>query len=345
LLAAALVIYGHGRALGGTAGPLDLFVWLGWGTYSGSIAVDLFFVTSGFLVTGSYLRRRDPLRFLWARTLRIAPALYACVVLSAMVLGAACTHLPLGEYLVARGTRRYVLDNLQVGWRVAYTLPGVFGDNPFPDAVNGSIWTLMLEVRLYVGLAVLGALGLLRRRWLCNVVLLGILALGMAAPERFLFAPHPDSPRLGALFVLGALCFVNRASVPLHGAVTAALVGATWWLRDTPVYWHCFSLAEVAFVLWFAYQTPGTWFERRADCSYGLYLWGFPMQQAVAHVAPTIGPLANSALGLMLALPLGIASWHWVEKPMLAFKTVAWPRRPAPAPVAGETPEVDQLAS
>jgi peptidoglycan/LPS O-acetylase OafA/YrhL len=74
-IAAALVIYGHAPAITGGGGPTDLFVWLNWGEYSGDIAVDLFFITSGFLVMGSWQRRSHVLDFVLARVVRIFPAL------------------------------------------------------------------------------------------------------------------------------------------------------------------------------------------------------------------------------------------------------------------------------
>lgn len=329
LVAAALVIYGHGPAMAGAGGPQDLFGWLGWKTYSGSLAVDLFFIVSGFLVTGSNLRRDDPWSFLGARALRIVPAFAVCMVLTTVVVGAACTRLSLAEYLAAAGTWDYLRTNLQLGVKIAAELPGVFVDNPHTRTVNGSIWTLLLEVRLYVILAILGALGLLRRRSLGNLVLGAGLALAVVVPERIALVDHPDSVRLTVLFTLGALCYVNREHVPLHGAAVVLFAAAAWWLHDSRLYPAAFSLAEVAFVLWFAYGLPALVHDGAGDYSYGVYLWGFPMQQVAAQLAPGLGALGNSAVGLALALPLGVASWHLVEEPALAWKSTPSAREPA----------------
>src|SRR3569623_1237456 len=140
-IAAALVIYGHGPGLAGGPRHVDLFVYLNWGAYSGDIAVQLFFITSGFLIAGSYLRRRNLIDFAWARCLRILPAYAACLVLCALVLGAIFTSLPLGEYFAQSDTYAYVTKNLWLSTDMAWELPGVYKHNPHSTTINGAIWT------------------------------------------------------------------------------------------------------------------------------------------------------------------------------------------------------------
>jgi peptidoglycan/LPS O-acetylase OafA/YrhL len=98
LIAASLVIYGHAPEFTAVTGWPDLFIWLDWGTYSGDLAVEVFFVVSGFMIAGSYLRRQHLLDFLWARLIRIYPAYAVCLLASAFVLGAIYTTLPLDAY-------------------------------------------------------------------------------------------------------------------------------------------------------------------------------------------------------------------------------------------------------
>ena len=88
---------------------------------------------------------------------------------------------------------------------------------------------------------------------------------------------------------------------------------------------YLFALAEAMFVFWFAYRTRWYGYNRLGDYSYGLYLWGFPMQQVVAHHVPAAMPLANAALALPLAAALAVVSWHSIEKPALSLKSM--PRR------------------
>lgn len=320
-LAAALVIYGHGYAMVVHApDAADVFISLGWSSYSGTIGVDLFFVISGFLVTGSFVRRRDLLAFAWARALRLLPAYVACLLLSTFVLGTLYTTLAPGDYLRDPHTTGYVLDNLQLGRNMRWSLPGVFTDNPRRDTINGSIWTLPIEVRMYAWVALLGAVGLLARRGVATLAVLALLLAGWLMPEYVPALGMPGATRLGGMFALGALCWLYRDVVPVHGALLALLAAACWALRATSLHPLVFALAEVQFVFWFAYRLRWHGFNRFGDYSYGLYLWGFPMQQVVAHHWPQASPTFNSVVAFVPAMLLGVASWHALEKPLLAFK-------------------------
>ncbi|HEU4665808.1 MAG TPA: acyltransferase [Dokdonella sp.] len=320
LLAAALVIYGHGYALVVHASTdTDLFLRLGWGRYAGAIGVDLFFVTSGFLVTGSWLRRRSVPAFLWARALRLLPAFAACMLLSAFVLGAALTELPLRDYVVHPDTHRYVYANLGLD-NLQWNLPGVFAHNPRRSTVNGSIWTLPIEARMYLGVALLGGIGLLARRAWSTALIAALLLLGWFAPGTNPLLSIAESPRLGAMFALGALCYLHRDRIPVHGVGVLALAAACWFLRDTFAYPIAFALAEAAFVFWFAYRVRWYGVNRIGDYSYGMYLWGFPMQQVVAMAWPSATPVANAGLALVPTVVLAALSWHALEKPALRCK-------------------------
>ena len=324
-LAAALVIYGHGPAIAGGESAKDLFIRLGWGSYSGDIAVDLFFVISGFLVTGSFLRLRRVVPFLSSRALRILPAYAVCLIACAFVLGPAVTVLPLSDYFANRAPFYYVSINLHFVPDMAYVLPGVFLDNPQTSAVNGSIWTLPVEVRMYAVAAVLGACGILGRRALANALLVSSLLLPPAA-----FTWAGVTPRLALLFAAGMLCWINRDWIRVHWLLFAALALVAFLCRDTMIYPFAFGLAEVAFVFCFAYAVPWYAFNRFGDYSYGLYLWGYPMQQLVAHWAPALPSWQNAVGGFVLALAIAIASWHAVEEPSLRLKKLFRARADAP---------------
>lgn len=322
LLAASLVIYGHAPAIAGGQGWPDVFVWMGWGSYSGDLAVDVFFVVSGFMIAGSWLRRRQLADFLWARLLRIYPALLVCLLGTAFVLGAACTSLPLREYYGSHEVLRYVSKNIQLGKRLAWDLPGVFTDNPRLSFVNGAIWTLPAEVRMYLWVALAGMLGILARRWCCNLLLAGLFACGLLAPAYLPLVPLASFLRLAGYFALGVFCYVNKERIPAGWPWAIALGVLAWLLHATPFYPFAFALALTAFAFAFAYASPWLGCPRFGDYSYGLYLWGFPMQQVVAHCAPRLAPAGNILLAWPLAMLLAVLSWHLVEQPALRLKSL-----------------------
>ncbi|MBL0165424.1 MAG: acyltransferase [Xanthomonadales bacterium] len=322
LIAAAMVIYGHGYAVTDHAEEVEFFERLGWGTYSGTIAVDAFFLISGFMITGSYLRRSNIFDYLWARTLRLVPAYVICVFGCAFVLGAFLTTLPLKDYFTDPATRSYALVNMHFGTDLRWDLPGVFTNNPRRSTINGSLWTLPAEVRMYLWVGLLGLLGILSRRRYATFVALALIAAGIAGFEYIPLVPISMFLRPSGMFALGSLCFLYRNWVPVNLALTAGMIFTCWVLRATPVYPFIFALAMASFVFCFAYRLRWFGYNRFGDYSYGLYLWGFPVQQTAVYFWPTMSPLQNVALSLPIALSLGILSWYAIEKPALRLKRI-----------------------
>ncbi|AIF46704.1 acyltransferase family protein [Dyella japonica] len=322
LMAASMVIYGHGNAVSANARFPDLFVWLGWGSYSGAIAVSAFFVISGFMITGSYVRRRHLPSFLWARLLRIYPAYVFCLLVSAYLVGAIVTSLPLADYLRDQQVWRYVSKNLELGKYLAYHLPGVFTGNQVGGAVNGSIWTLPAEVRMYLWVALVGVTGILGGKYLATVFIAALVAWGVMRPASIPLVPLADFVPLAGYFALGAFCFLNRAWVYVGWPVALVTGILAWLAHGSVVYPFAMALALASFVFAFAYNTRCDRFNRLGDYSYGLYLWGFPIQQVVAQHVPGASGLANAAFAWPLAMVMAIFSWHMVEKPALGLKAL-----------------------
>ena len=161
LLAATGVIAFHSRALSGHWNDAPLFRLTG-DTNLGALGLNCFFVLSGFLVTQSWLRRPHLPAFLAARVCASIPRcswLLPCRSCSPAFSSA----VPWDRFLTDPMTFAFARHNA-LGWRVEYLLPGAFKTNPFPNAVNGSLWTLPVELRLYVAVAILGVCGVLARR-------------------------------------------------------------------------------------------------------------------------------------------------------------------------------------
>ena len=272
------------------------------------------------MITGSSLRRGNIFDYLWARTLRLVPAYAVCVFISAFVLGAFVTTLSLGDYFSDPATRGYALVNMKFGTDLHWDLPGVFVDNPRRSTVNGSLWTLPVEVRMYAWVGMLGLLGILRRRRYATFIILALIAAGVAGFEYIPLVPVKMFLRPSGMFALGALCYLFRNRIPVSFTLTAGFVFAGWLLRTTPIYPFLFALTLASFVFCFAYRLPWFGYNRFGDYSYGLYLWGFPVQQTVVHLWPTMTPMQNAAISLPLALGLGVLSWYAIEKPMLRLK-------------------------
>ena len=328
MIAASMVIYGHANPITGGTGPKEFFRWLHWGTYSGHIAVLIFFIVSGFLITGSFDRNPNPLRFAAARVLRIGPAYLACILLTVFVLGVAYTSLPTQDYLSHPKTQGFLTRALTVGKSFQWTLPGVFTDNPDRATINGSLWTLPVEARMYLWVFVLGIFGLFAVRWLGNLTVVLLLVIGFLAPKLLPMMDHANWFPLAGAFAIGGACYLNRSVVPASGRLLLLLAFTAYALRRTPVYHYAFLLALAAFVFWFAYRIPWRGYNRFGDYSYGTYLWGWPVQQMVAHHWPMLAPIPNALIALPIAILLGVLSWKFVEKPALSLLR-GWPAPPS----------------
>ena len=209
-LAASLVLFAHNYPLTATHGE-PLFG----GLKLGHVAVDIFFITSGLLVTRSLLTRGNVAAFAWARFVRIYPALILAVLLCAFPLGLFFTTQATGEYLKDGQVLRFVVKNASlVLGSIAYNLPGVFADNPYPKAVNGSLWTLPWEIRMYALLGIMGLGSLFlpkqsRTLWIERAVLaLALVGLIASLTHQFNGWAGPvyngNGLRLLSMFFVGA---------------------------------------------------------------------------------------------------------------------------------------------
>lgn len=294
----------------------------------GEHAVNGFFAISGFLVTMS-LVRRGPRDYVLARALRILPGLVAATLLVALVLGAALTRLPLAEYLREPDLWRFIRGTLTT-FKSNASLPGLFEGSPY-RAPLGTVWTLKYEVLCYLGVLAAGALGLLRRRWPAL-----LLVAGLSAALVGLDALRPDLPkgietalRLPLIFAAGAGLYLWRERVRLSLLPLLALALAAALLHATPFYRTLLFLAEAYGAIWLA-LAPGL--ARPAldppdDLSYGVYLYGWPIQQTLHALWPSLSGWALLAPSLVLALGVAALSWYAVEKPALRLKARALGRR------------------
>ncbi|MBZ9794739.1 acyltransferase [Mesorhizobium sp. ES1-4] len=120
--------------------------------------IPMFFALSGFLITGSAMRLRLK-DFILNRGMRIVPALAMDIFFAAIVIGPIFTTLSLKEYFSNYEFASYFANILGL---IHYVLPGVFENNPFPNTVNGSLWTVPFEIGCYVLMALVIVTGLLK---------------------------------------------------------------------------------------------------------------------------------------------------------------------------------------
>jgi len=209
-----------------------------------------------------------------------------------------------------------------------------FASNPMPGWVNGSTWSLFYETRCYLFVIVLGALGGFdKRRWLLQLAACASLAVLLAADLGYVRIPPTPTgvalftgalkqwPKLLPFFCFGALMSVYaRDELKFSTVWAVASVGVLVLLARVG---RGFETALVVFgsylLLWLAVH-PKVRFHRfsaKGDFSYGVFLYAFPIQQAIVHLVPRITPLELALCATVCTLPLAILSWKVVEKPAL----------------------------
>lgn len=319
ILFAWLVLFGHSFPITGSGHLNPLQEFFEKSTWIGEIAVSGFFAISGYLVTASFLRRGIA-DYCISRILRIYPALIVCTCFTVFVFGAWFTSLDRAAYFSDPKTWNHFW-NATSYFPVSFRLPGVFDGLP-RSAVNGSLWTLPVEVSCYILLMIVGATGLLRWRTLGNLV--GVLL--------FLFSLYyfSDLPFVGRIpkwaepcvyFLLGVGCYLNRATIPLSLPIAVLAAVLAYAALGEPWFPYVFPPAFVYLIFFAAYRSPFLDVDRwLGDPSYGIYIYAWPAQQAIVFYFPEQGPYFNTALATVIVVTLAMLSWHFVEKPALGLK-------------------------
>lgn len=328
LLAASLVVVGHAS----TVLYNKPFEWDITGILTGismpKTGVMIFFVISGYLVTGSSERRKSIVDFFLARVFRIFPAVIVLILLTVFILGPLVTTYSYSEYFSSETTWRY-LQNMSL-FRMYYHLPGVFENNVYPGSVNASLWTLPYEFTCYLFIAALSVIYLLRNKWAVLVIFLFCFTAFLLFREEnnkivipVLGIDFKNFTILFLYFMSGSVYYLFRKNIPLniYGLLLSLLFCLAMRQGVVKQEFYVFVLPYI--VLWIAFtrhipfQRAGRW----GDFSYGLFLYSFPVQQTLLHFFPaTFNLPVFILLSFICTLPIAVMSWYFVEKPALGWR-------------------------
>src|SRR5262245_34945963 len=329
---ATAVIWSHCYALAGR--PMDPVFRLTGQIDAGSLAVEAFFILSGFLITQSWDGDPHVRDFTVKRALRLVPALLAALVFGAFVVGPLASRAPLATYVSSFDTWAHFGS---IALHRYLASPLLFANNPVPNQLNASLWSLRYEILCYGIVALLGSVG---ARWTVASALL--LAAGVAGEALTSWTGVGTGvpamlARLTACFFGGSLLYALRRRVPFSSllALVAFLTLAAGAMLGG--FRLLFPIAGSYLLLFIACwpAVPLQRFGRYGDFSYGLYVFAYPIQQSIVQWAGAfISMPAFFALAFAPSLTLAVLSWHLIEKRALARKprrrsaTAAQVRRP-----------------
>jgi peptidoglycan/LPS O-acetylase OafA/YrhL len=329
MLAALMVLASHTFALS-TGMVLDEPWRMAYGHTPGTIAVEIFFLISGLLLTHSLTTRRSLSAFAMGRALRIYPGLIVAVLTTSFLVLALASPLQIETWLTSRSLWHYIITNASGVMPTEYHLPGAFISNPMQGVVNGSLWSLRWEIGAYIVLAATwGAAQWLRRAHLFKVaaLLLLVLVAGLLAfgpTMQLAQAPHQVIiTRVIFMLAAGAALSILARHVKLtHGGalIACTLLMAGVWSPKHFTLVYTVTLPYLLAYLAFVPQGFIRHYNRLGDYSYGTYLYAFPLQQLVVALNPGIsnGPLMLASW--LLTMLAAVASWHGVEKPAMAWQ-------------------------
>lgn len=287
----------------------------------GFVAVAIFFILSGVLISTSAERSSSPLSFWTKRAMRILPGLWVSVLLTICIVGPLFTVVSLSDYFSSGTTLSYLKNMLFLP--SDYRLAGVFDDRPYSSAVNGSLWTLKYEVACYVICAVAIALPRFRRILVFLLWLTCILVFRIFKEAGLEGAAYHIVTLAGLLRFYGAgmLIYLWRERIPFRTDLACLAAVAVLVSIFTPIFNEVLATFGAYLVLHFGYHAS-RWFRAiasRGDLSYGVYIYAFPVQQALVPLCLglPLAWLANSILALFATLILAWLSWRWVERPTI----------------------------
>jgi peptidoglycan/LPS O-acetylase OafA/YrhL len=325
LLAASAVILSHSFLITAGSNDQEPLHWLTNGqTTIGGTAVGVFFTISGLLISASFVRSRSTMDFALKRALRIVPAFLVATIICALVVGPIATTLPFQIYMTSADTWRYLtnaffLPNIQI-------LPGLFTFHSLPY-MNGSTWTLKFELLCYLGIAILLSFGRAAR-----FLVLAAWALSFIIPLVFSDPAYAKGvmffvitgSKLFRFFGTGAILYLYRDRLPVSKPLIAASLLVCALSAFTPLFLETAAILGAYAVICSGYLSP-KWISQitaRGDISYGVYVYGWPIQQLVWPIGLD-NPMhwaINTAIALPLAMGAGVLSWVLVEKPAMRLK-------------------------
>ncbi len=315
LILAAAVIASHA--------PLGGYEHASWERI-GPLAVNGFFALSGFLIAGSRLRNGFG-RYMDRRARRIFPGFWVCLVVVAFVFA------PLGAFLGAGSWHpsaavSYVFDNILL-YVFTPDVSSSLAGAPSAGEWNGSLWSLAHEFLAYLVFGLLIGLPWVRRHLSTSMLL-----IALALPV--LYAWHGDltglankveqTVRLFAFFAAGALAYSLKDRIPVsHGlgliAALGVVIGSVVGGEEAM---HQLTVFPLTYLLLYVGSTWKTSIAAHEDVSYGMYIYGWPVQQllALAGLGALVPLPVFTVVTIALTFPLAMLSWRLVEKPAMRLR-------------------------
>lgn len=294
----------------------------------GYLSVNIFFIMSGYLIFNSLKHSKSVMSYLWKRILRLFPALLVMLIVSLIII--AFVHT--GDNIFRqKDFYTYLPNNLSL-YKIQHFVQGVFENNPLPKDINGSLWSLCYEFTMYIFML---ALFPIRKNKMLAIIILSIFFLisyfaVIMRPNllKNIFALFNLKTvhlyRLSTFFLAGSLLsFVDLKRINTLGVKIMLFTGLVISLLLNVYHLFSFVLLPVLVILIsISYsKTLAIIPDRIGDISYGVYIYGFIIQQTLMNFFD-LNPYELTIIALFLTYIISYVSWNYLEKRMLQYKNI-----------------------
>ena len=285
---------------------------------SGQMRVKAFFTITGFLVVYSFIRRGSIKTYCCKRILRIVPA-YATTILFCFLMGGCFSTLSAADYYCSWQSANYLIANLSFLNFIEPCLPGLFSDNPVETSVNGSLWSMKLEVLFYCFVPLMLAMMKKSNKLLILSSAFILLSIYNSFFDNSICTFIYFFSGTAVLLYFDKLCQHIRWILPVCVATYfVMLYGNMAWLNYAEPLLFSTIIVAIAY-----YCKPLNFLQRYDNISYGIYLYHYPVIQVmIQYDLHHQNIYLCLALTLLITISLALLSWYAIEKPILKRKSV-----------------------
>jgi peptidoglycan/LPS O-acetylase OafA/YrhL len=311
LLSAIMVIFTHSfQVTTGTLTSEPLYLITNGQITFGRLAVAIFFMISGYLITQSYERSSNLSTYFKARFLRIFPGLIVAILLTIVFCSLISSSK---DYWNQKETYTYIRNIFLLAPQ--QEIPGVFEKNNLKSVINGPLWSLQYEFLCYIIVAFLGRFKLLNTKFIFAFYFLTFFA--------YLFLPRlheNNAAEIVQYFFGGSLLYLSKFKLKSSIILYLPILALLFISIQFGFFKSWLALIGTILIIELGKSKNIINLEKIGDFSYGLYIYSFPIQQTVAQFLPEISWYVNFVISLTLTFAISAFSWHFVEKKALRYK-------------------------
>ncbi|MDP0589466.1 MAG: acyltransferase [Candidatus Endonucleobacter bathymodioli] len=318
LLFAVIVAIVHAATLSGVGVITTISQYI-----SSEVAVDSFFVISGFLIFMSYESSQSLASYARKRIRRIFPGYIFVIIFCSIAF-----------YLISSKTSidyfnlellKYIAFNTFTLNFLHPNLPGVFENNTI-SAVNGALWTIKVEVMFYVIVPVISIfIAKFKSYRLLILTVIYILSIFYSYFMLWLSSNYDmeifielerQIPGQLAFFISGAVIYYHYTffyNKSFFLIIVASIIMVAH--KNIIELYALYPISLAVIVLYTAniFKYMGNW-GKLGDLSFGVYIWHFPIIQLFMHFNLFSNQIIGSIMLFTSILIAAYLSWHLIEK-------------------------------